>query len=127
MFSTCLRYVLCMTAALVVAATSCGATLEHHCSHCAAAHTAHAHHGCCEQCDHCARCGIIHFDSTQTCLTPLLQLPSPESLEVLHCIVPIDGIRLPQCPLPENLHTGAPPDLKEKGRAVLRKIKKLVL
>lgn len=124
---SCLRYLFCMIAAVMVAATSCGATLEHHCSHCAAAHTAHAHHGCCEQCDHCAECGIIQIDSTVTCLTHAPELPSPELLEVLHCIVPLDGIRIPNSPLPEYLHTGAPPDLREKGRTVLRKIKKLVL
>ena len=127
MTHTCLRYMFCLIAAVVVAATSCGATLEHHCSHCAAAHTEHAHHGCCEQCDHCAHCGVIQIDSTVTCLTHVLQLPSPEALEMLHCIVPLDGIDIPGWSLPEHLHTGEPPDIKEKGRVVLAKIKSLLL
>lgn len=123
-----ITYLLSLLTALLLAVTCNGVTLEHHCHDCAAAHNGHSHHGCCEQCDHCSHCKVLHFDSVQTDLPQLLTAtPAPEQVEALHCIIPIDSTLQAPLHLPEYLHTGTPPQWQKKGRAVLRKIKKLVI
>ena len=131
MYGKFVKYGFCLLAALMVAATSCGMTLEHHCAEKSSGEaSSQCHdHGTCAHCDHCAQCWYVHIDSSAKQLCKDFHMPSPNSMQVLHCIVPImseedggEGTTRPQSTQSSLLLSS-----KNIGRGVLSQIHKLTL
>lgn len=125
----CKRASLCIIAFLV-ATSSMGVNVEHHCNHChCASHAACAHHhdkGSCAHCDHCSDCYFVRLDLGQYDLSHGVDMPRPE----MHLLCFALHTLLLSEALPLHIATAmwstphAPP---HGGRHILSRISKLSL
>lgn len=124
---SCKKATLSMVA-LLVALTSAGINVEHHCAHCHHHDVAeHCHdHGPCAHCDHCSDCYFLHLDLDQYNSPQTIDLPEPEMLSLwvavtMPEVVATDGV---MAVYDSNRSLHAPP---REGRHILCEVGKLTV